>query len=252
MDWPILILGDYVVKKGLAKALERKMGLDEGLISQIETKSVDSSLLMNRTRLSIFQFICNNPGAHLRMISRELDFSTQTATWHLKKLVHKGLISRSKFANKNHYFPLDDIFSGEEQRILALFYDLNVKRIYLHIKDNPDVDQTSMVSDLNIYQQLLSKAIIALQRYHLITHKTQNRTRLYRLTDRLEEIKENFQGQTKIYENMLVQALTQDGVDPKIISTEGDIIKIELDSGGSKRTFLAMEKNPYKTIFKGS
>jgi DNA-binding MarR family transcriptional regulator len=239
-----------VVKKGLAKALERRMGQDEGLISQIETKSVDSSLLMNPTRLSIFQLICNNPGAHLRLISRKLGFSTQTASWHLKKLVAKGLISKNRFANKNHYYPLKDILGEEQQRVLGLFYDENIKRTYLHLKDNPHVDQRHLCEALNIYQQLLSKALIAMQRYDLIAYQTENKTRYYRITDKLDKLGEQFTGPSSDFSDMLVEALTMDGVDPRIISDKGSILKIELDSGGKRRSVLKIQKDPVKAVLR--
>jgi DNA-binding MarR family transcriptional regulator len=239
-----------VVKKGLAKALERKMGQGEGLISEIETKTVDSSLLMNATRRRIFQFICNNPGVHLRMISRELGFSTQTASWHLRKLLRKGLISQSKFGNKNHYYPLKDLISGEDRRILALFFDENMKRIYLHLSENPNRDQKLLISELNIYQQLLSKALITLKRHDLIAYTVQNKTKRYYVTTKLEAMEEHFDLLASKFQKMLVEALSEDGLDPEVIATDEDILKFEIDSGGSRRKYLEIQKNPVRGILK--
>ncbi len=184
------------------------------------------------------------------MISRELGFSTQTASWHLRKLVAKGLISRNKFGNKNHYYPLRDIFKVEEQRILGLFYDEKIKRIYLHLVENPDVDQKQLSEDLDIYQQLISNALISLEKYDLITYKIHNKTKYYRITGRLDKLGEHFAGPSCDFGDMLVEALTEDGVDPMISSDKRGILKIELDSGGSKRSILVIEKDPVRAVLK--
>ena len=239
-----------MVKKGLAKALERKMGQNEGLLTKIETKAVDSSLLMNDTRRAIFQFICNHPGVHLRMISRSLNFSTQTAIWHLEKLVSRGMISKSKFGNKNHYYPLQKFVSDENRKILALFYNGNIKRTYLHLMNNPDVDQKHLISELNIYQQLLSIALITLKRHELVDYETRNKTKIYHITNRLDELVVYFDQRSLDFENLLDEVLKSDGVNPKVISKDAYRINFEIDSGGSKRSYLKIQKNPVRAVLK--
>lgn len=239
-----------MVKKGLARALERKMGQSEGLLSKIDTKAVDSSLLMNDTRRRIFQFICNHPGVHLRCISRVLDFSTQTAAWHLRKLLLKDLVSISRFDNKDHYYPLKDCINLEEKKLLAIFYNDDIKKIYLHLKENPNISQKQMIDDLNIYQQLVSKALITLKNYDIVTYETQNRKKIYKTTDRLVELEDHFDSHAKDFENRMVLALSEDGVDPVIISSGSDAVIIEVDSGGLDRTTFELQKNPVRALLK--
>ncbi len=237
-------------KKGLAKALERKMGLDDGILTKIETKGVESSLLMNKTRQEIFQFVCNNPCAHLREISRALKISTQTSKWHLVKLKSGKLISETRFGNKKIFSPLTDIVKDKECKTLALFHDRNTKAIYLHIKKNPGKTQKQLTKDINIYQQLLSRALVAMERHNIIYHEMLGRTKVYFITATLSELEDQYGLRAQDYEKRLISALMADGVDPRILHSGPDILKIEIDSGGKKRSILKIPKNPIRAVLK--
>jgi predicted transcriptional regulator len=239
---------ESVVKKGLAKALERRMGLDEGILVKIETKGVESSLLMNKSRREIFQFICNNPCVHLREISRAMDFSPQTAKWHLEKLISGKLISMQRLGNKMIFSPLTNFIKCEECRNLALFYQENIKKIYLYLTENPGKIQRQLIEGLNIYQQLISRALVIMERHNVISHKMQGRTKVYFITDLISKIETQFDLKAKDFEKMLISALKADGVAPRILHSNPDILKIEIDSGSKKRSILKIYKNPVRAV----
>lgn len=237
-------------KKGLAKALERKMGLDEGILKKIETKAVESSLLMNRSRKEIFQFLCNNPCAHLREISRAIDFSVQTAKWHLEKLTLGKLISERKIGNKRVFYPLTGLIMEKECRILTLFHDRNIKMIYLHLEETPRKTQKQLFQKLNIYQQLLSRALIAMERHNVISHEMKGRTKVYFITGLIDGIETDFDLKAKDFEKRLISALKADGVAPKILHSGADCLEAEIDSGGKGRSVIKIQKNPIRAVLK--
>jgi DNA-binding transcriptional ArsR family regulator len=112
--------GEEMADRSLAKALRRKIGLDEGILAKIEAKRGESSLLMNPSRRKIFEHVCNHPCSHLRTISRATGYSTQTVRWHLRKLMEGGLISESSNGRKKFYSPLKNIIQSEECDVLAI------------------------------------------------------------------------------------------------------------------------------------
>jgi predicted transcriptional regulator len=237
-----------VVKSGLAKALERKMGQDEGILTKIKTKGVGSSLLMNPSRRAIFEFICNNPCSHLRKISRYCEFSAQTARWHLLKLVDNQLISQDDYGTKKIYSPLTNYIKSEECQIFALLNNADIRAIYLCIENHPKISQKQLSISLGIYQQLLSRSLLILERNNLIAYEKKAREKVYFITNKLKGIEEVFKFKAPHFEKELILALTNDGVDPKIISSDSDLIKIKIDSGGNKHSVLSINKNPVNAI----
>jgi predicted transcriptional regulator len=240
--------GEKVVKAGLAKALERKMGQDEGILTKIETKGVDSSLLMNPSRRRIFEFICNNPCSHLRKISRSLDFSTQTARWHLLKLVDKNLIAQHEFGRKKLYSPLSYNLDIESAHVLALLNNEDIKKIYLCIKDKPNITQKQLGRSLDIYQQLLSRSLLIMEGKGLITHKKQAREKVYFTTDLLKQLEYGFDKRSLSFEKELINALKNDGVDPKLVPSDKNYVKISIDAGGKSHSILKINKNPVRAV----
>jgi predicted transcriptional regulator len=202
---------------------------------------------MNGTRRELFQYICQNPAVHLRWISRALDFSTQTAQWHLRKLISKKLITTSKIGNKKVFYPLSGLINEDECQIMALFYRENVKKIYLHLRNNPKKTQRELVKELNIYQQLLSRALVAMENHNVIYYKMRGRIKIYYITDLMGRLENDFELRTQAFQEMLIYALTADGVDPKIKTTE-NFFELDIDSGGGERSFIRAPKNPVKAL----
>jgi DNA-binding MarR family transcriptional regulator len=243
--------GEELTKKGLAKALERKMGQDEGILTNIETKTVESSLLMNVSRLKIFEHICNNPGNHLRQISRALKISTQTARWHLAKLIEKNLVSYDYFNGKKIFFPLTGFIEHDVGTILALLNNEDLRKIYLFIEGNPYLTQKRLVNEVGVYQQLLSRSLLILERYGLIANEKRNRKKAYFITDKLGEIEREYEEKIQNFEKKLFLTLKADGVDPKTIKSGPIISTIKIDSGGSGQSILKIQKNPVKAVLRG-
>jgi DNA-binding transcriptional ArsR family regulator len=240
-----------LAKRGLAKALERKMGLDEGLLTKIKTKDVKSSLLMNPARKSIFEYICNYPASHLRKISRDLDYSTQTVNWHLAKLLERDLISSNKIGKKRLFTPLKDTIPISEAQVLSLLYDDELKQIVLFIDKNPDVTQKMMERSLGLYQQRLSRSLIILKKQGIITHDKRGREKIYRSTSLIRNIRASFDNRFNSFQPLLIAALRADGVSPKIKGSSLITLVLEIDKGGNKKAVLNIDKNPMRTLLKG-
>lgn len=240
--------GEEVEKKSLAKALKRKMGFDEDILSKIPGKRGEVSLLMNSTRRKIFEYLCNFPASHLRAISRATGFSTQTVKWHLGKLMEGGLLSGKNYGAKIIYSPLKNVLKGEECRILALMNDDELRKVYLYIKEHPQKTQKHLCNNLNIYQQLLSRILLILEKSDLITYEKKGREKRYYTTNKFENLVDAFDKRSKYWETTLIAALEADSLDPKIESSDSPNLIIKLDVGGGEHSMLSVPKNPFADI----
>jgi DNA-binding transcriptional ArsR family regulator len=242
--------GEEMADRSLAKALRRKIGLDEGILAKIEAKRGESSLLMNPSRRKIFEHVCNHPCSHLRAISRATGYSTQTMRWHLRKLMEGGLISESSDGRKKFYSPLKNIIQSEECDVLAILNRGETKDIYLFIEKWPKKTQKEICKDLGTYQQLLSRALLLLENSGLITYEKIGREKAYFVTGKVKELEEAFELKSVIFERALMDALQVDSLNPSIKNSDENILQIKLDIGGGEGPILKVIKNPLKELLR--
>lgn len=232
----------------MAKAFKRKIGLDEDILTKIEAKRGESSLLMNSSRRKVFTHICNHPCYHLRAISRAIGYSTQTVRWHLKKLVDGGLISESSRGRKKLYRPLKNIIMDDECKVLEILNRTDLREVYLFIEKRPKSTQTEICKALGTYQQLISRALLLLERSGLIIHKKIGRKKEYFITGKVKELEEAFELKSITFQNAIIDALKADSLSPSIESSDENVLQIKLDFEGGEGPFLKVNKNPLKAI----
>lgn len=237
--------------KSLAKALKRKIGLDEGILPKVEVKRGESSLLMNPSRRKIFEYICNFPCSHLRAIARATSYSPQTVRWHLGKLMQGGLISQRAHRGKKLYSPLKNIIEPEECDVLAILNSEDIRDTYLFIEKRPKRTQKELCQALDSYQQILSRVLLSLESSDLITYDKIGREKAYFVTPKVREIEKAFVSKSKTFEIALMDALQADSLNPNIESSNKNHLFIKLDIGGGKGPILKINKNPFTTLLRG-
>ena len=237
--------------KSLAKALRRKMGLDEGILREAEVKRGKLSLLMNPSRRRIFEFICSHPCSHLRAISRALGFSTQSTRWHIKKLKEGRLISESSDKSKKIYRPLKSIFRPGECKIFCLLNKKSTRSTYLAIEKKPKITQSGLCRILETYQQILSIDLLLLGNAGIITYEKIGRRKAYLATKKIREFEKDLDVRSKTYERALIDALQADSLNPRIESSDENILQIRLDIDREEKPILKIPKNPLKTLLRG-
>lgn len=244
-------IGEIVADKSLAKALKRKMGLDEDILTKGHVITGDVSLLMNASRRRIFRYVCNNPCSHLRDLSRKLDISPQTARWHLSKLSEGGLLAKIAKGKKTLFFPNYGIIGERECEVFSLLRREDVLKIYLFITKHPEVTQGTISQSVGTYQQKLSMKLTSLEDAGLIGHKRIGRMKAYSTTDRVKNAQEKLEKGKEIYKRWLMDVLTEDGVNPNIISDEAETLSIRLDFGTAESSVFTINKNPLATLLGG-
>jgi len=101
-----------------------------------QTKTLD-----NKQR--IYNYIRNNPGAHLRRISKELSIGLGDIQYQLKSLENTGLIrSRQMGLYKTHYTV--SILGERNEKISAILQQETPRDIMLYLIENPGATQSQI------------------------------------------------------------------------------------------------------------
>lgn len=242
--------GDLVADKSLAKALKRKMGLDEDILARGHVIPGEVSLLMNAPRRRVFEYVCNHPCSHLREISRKLDMSLQTAKWHLEKLFDGGFVAMVAKGKKTLFHPNNRILGIQECELISLLYRKDALKVYLFIQQHPKQTQRVMSRSLEIYQQRLSGILLSLEKPGLISVEKVGREKVYSTTPKIRTLEESLQKMAPRYERWLIDVLTRDGVNPAITGSDNEILTIRLNFGAEENTVLSINKNPLATLLR--
>jgi len=87
---------------GLGSALRRRLGIPV-VPAAAERPEVAESLLLNPTRLRIFQAVYNLPCSSVRQLSRTVGVAPPSVRWHLSKLAGGGLVASTGPASRRLY-----------------------------------------------------------------------------------------------------------------------------------------------------
>ncbi|ADC68947.1 transcriptional regulator, ArsR family [Methanocaldococcus sp. FS406-22] len=106
----------------------------------------EEKVLLNDTRREIYNYILDNPGCHLRELSKNLNKSVSTLTWHLRILEKANLVKSKKLGNKLIYYP-----ANMDVRDLPLLYLKNEtqKSIFEYLSKN-SAHLRKIAKDLNL------------------------------------------------------------------------------------------------------
>jgi predicted transcriptional regulator len=92
----------------------------------------------NRER--IYQYIINNPGCHLRRISKDLDLAMGHTQYHLHTLDKAGLIKSRRIGVFRVYYAVS-IFGERQESILAMLGQEVPRDIIMFLIENPGASQ---------------------------------------------------------------------------------------------------------------
>lgn len=105
----------------------------------------DESLSENRQR--IYEFIKNNPGAHLRMICRELELAMGATQHHLAILEQSGRIKSKRFNLHRHYYAAEVL--DIQHALLAFLRQETARDIVLYLIEHPNSTQSDIANFKN-------------------------------------------------------------------------------------------------------
>lgn len=97
----------------------------------------------NNNRQRIYLYIKDNPGVHLRKISKELNLAIGDANYNLSSLEQSGFIKYRKWGIYKRYF-IGSIRDGRSESILAMLQQETPRVIVLYLIEHPGSRQSEI------------------------------------------------------------------------------------------------------------
>ncbi|MGI0061061.1 MAG: winged helix-turn-helix transcriptional regulator [Nitrosotalea sp.] len=133
----------------------------------------------NRTR--IYDYIKKNPGAHLRMITRELDMGMGATQHHLGILEKSGKVKSRRINTYRHYYAVEVLEA--EHNILAFLRQETAMDILTFLMEHPKSTQSEIISFKGFSAPTISWHMARLEQAGLVSSIKDGRTTRYTITD---------------------------------------------------------------------
>ncbi|MEI6102438.1 MAG: winged helix-turn-helix transcriptional regulator [Methanothrix sp.] len=146
----------------------------------------DDVTLENR-RL-IFDYISENPGVHLRKISRDINIHLSTLRYHLDYLESKGLITSQREDNLKIYFASGKL-NPQEKKLTPLLQQKRFRDIILAIIGSHEPTSSEIAEKLLMNPSTTSKYINILEEREVISHKKIGREKRYHIDNEESVVK---------------------------------------------------------------
>jgi Mn-dependent DtxR family transcriptional regulator len=228
--------------EGVGRALERMVKQEE---PEKREEKRDVSLLMNSVRRRLFEFLCLHPCSHLSDISSTLKVSTNTARWHLRKLMGGGLVFMKRSGGRTLYYPFDFV-SLEHIPIFEFLSESRMRNLYVHLVDHPGSTQSDLAKSMKMSNQATIRATKKTESLGLVSRIQDGVYARYFPTELLIMLKEDSSSRMKAFQDSILKRLNSEGLKPKIIRRESGLIMIEFVSG-SEKGVLNISTDPFTT-----
>ncbi len=224
-------------KSGLGSALRRMMGGPP--VHVRDRPASGESVLMNSTRLRIFQALCNHPCSHVRAISREVGVAPPSVLWHLDKLVERGVAKKARSGNRSIFYPADLL----EQDDVGLLSVLDLER--------PDHALRAVLASPGISQGELARsfganghALGALVRSGALETVRDGRHRRYYPAPLLGQRREHYERRARRFKQLVLALLAGEGLSPEADRYDRDILEVRV-TVGTRVERLRLLCNPF-------
>ena len=136
---------------------------------ELPTEFNSASNPLNLTsRLTIYNYIQENPAAHLRKISSDLSISIGSVQYHLDRLIEGELIESERDSKYRRFF-LAKKFSEFEKRLLSLMNRPTTAMIIELLSKKREIQHQVLASSLGITSQAISWQVKLLKDQGIIT-----------------------------------------------------------------------------------
>lgn len=135
------------------------------------------NLLENKKRKSIYDYVEQNPGAHIREIQKTFDLGTYDTLRNLNYLEVFGFLRSKRFMNKVTYF-LVGTDETRDEKILIL-KNARTKIVFNQIDTLEKARLSELVKSLNLSHGQIQPHIKKLSEYHLIKSVIENNVVYY-------------------------------------------------------------------------
>ncbi len=133
----------------------------------------------NRTR--IYDYIKKNPGAHLRMITRELETGMGATQHHLDILERSGKVKSRRINIYRHYYAVEVLEA--EHNILAFLRQETAMDILTYLMEHPRSTQSDIINFKGFSAPTISWHMARLEEAGLVSSIKEGRTVRYAIVN---------------------------------------------------------------------
>ncbi|HDD57302.1 MAG TPA: winged helix-turn-helix transcriptional regulator [Thermoplasmatales archaeon] len=127
------------------------------------------NVLDKEIRRTIYSYLNEYPGSHLREIARDLDLKPSNAEWHLRKLEQSNLVRSRKIGGKKVYYLVEGGVESRKRAIAeSILRNKNARMIMQYLHDNPGKHLLEIARALNLNHHTVKWHIKKLQMAELV------------------------------------------------------------------------------------
>jgi predicted transcriptional regulator len=142
------------------------------------------NVLENDARRSIFEYIQQHPGVHLRAAATALDLSTTNVLWHLRKLEDANLVTSKKFEGYKVFYPVEGGVETKRKAIAAsVLKNDNAQQILQYVTANPSAHQREIARALGVNHGTVRWHLRKLEEAELVTPVRKEHTTHYYVSE---------------------------------------------------------------------
>jgi predicted transcriptional regulator len=131
---------------------------------------------------SIFRYISDNPGVHLRRLAEGTGIPLSTVRYHIAFLEKQRVVISRTESNLKQYF-INGKISSEDRRIAPLLQQKRFRDIILFLLINPASGQTQVSSELGLKPSTVAKYMRILEDKDVIYSERQGREKRCSIID---------------------------------------------------------------------
>ena len=140
------------------------------------------------TRKKLYELVVLNPGVHLREIERLTNLPLGVVRYHLDRLQREDLIFVQEDRYFKRFFPKNRIPNVPVETFAALRQE-SLRRIVLHLLNNPGSSHTTLMNALGMPPSTLSTYLAILLHKRIVRREKSGKENLYFVQDEESVVK---------------------------------------------------------------
>jgi DNA-binding transcriptional ArsR family regulator len=226
-------------KGTLGSALRSMMSGPPPTMEARTGRKAEESVLMNPTRLRLFQTLCNRPCSHVRSLSRAMMVSAPSVLWHLRKLSENGLVRSGRTGNRTIYYPTE-MLEEQDLPLLGMLSDERCSGAVRCASERPGISQSELSSASRCDGRMLAR----LARAGLLEVVRDGRHRRFYPGLTLQRRRDALDKRTKRFRSHVLDVMTRDGLKPEAVGPGREHLEVRVRLGTGAET-LRFLRNPY-------
>jgi len=225
-------------KGGLGTALRRRLGIPV-VPAAVERPAAGESLLMNPTRLRIFQAVYNLPFSSVRQLARRVGVAPPSVRWHLSKLMEGGLVGATCPAGRMQYY-IPGGLDEDDVAILSFLGREDRRAAVRALCQEPGLTQLQLVRASGCK----GHTIRALAAQGIIEALKDGRNRRYYPGEALARRTQLHEERARRSRQLLLTTLSREGLRPECADPGRGFLEVRVRPQKSAET-LRFRRNPY-------